>query len=240
MLEEAIDLRLPALVFPDGTPLAADAVDRIGAHLYRGAPGSEEIWNEAEKGWTPRPLDLDSLATLTPLPMQHQDGDPLPWRGLLVAAGQKDKNGAPKIVKAIGGSPSYRLRALVRAHRDGGDYLGSSPPSADLVFASLADTQRFTVSLDTGDAQTCQRVTIQLKDSGLSPVGLVEIRNTGGREVEIANRSPGGALRARILLLDSGDIQLEPAAGRNVVLAGTLEAQRVNYQPQVGGPRRTL
>ncbi len=240
VLEKAIDLRLPAIAFPDGTPLTGDALDRMGAHLYRGTPGSEEIWNEDEKRWGAPPPGLDGLSALTPLPMQHLDGDPLPWKGLLVATGQKDRNDAPKIAKAIGGSPSYRLRALVRAHHDGAEYLGLSPPSADLVFLSLADTQRFAVSLDTGDAQTCRKVTIQLKDAGLSPVGLVEIHDTGGREVVIANLGPGGAPRARILLLDNGDIQLEPAPGRSIVLAGTLEAQRIDYQPFAGGPRQTL
>jgi len=236
-LEKAVKLRLAPLAFADGTPLAGDAIDRIGVHVYRSATGADEIWNETERRWMAVPPALDALA---PLPLQFKAGEALPWQGILVAAGQKDRNGAPKIVAAAGGQPRYRLRAFVKAHRDGGLYQGLSDASADLVFVSLADTQRFAVSLDSGDAQTCTRVRLLLKDGALAPAGYVEIRSDGGREVEIANCAAGGAVRARIVLLDSGDIRLEPAAGRSIVLAGPLDAGIVRFQPHLGGPKQEL
>ena len=35
-----------------------------------------------------------TLAALTPLALAFKDGQPEPWQGVLVAAGQKDRNGA--------------------------------------------------------------------------------------------------------------------------------------------------
>ncbi|MCK0509719.1 hypothetical protein [Aromatoleum buckelii] len=239
-IERVVNVCLAPLAFADGTALAGDAIDRIGVHLYRAAAGADEIWNDAEQRWGPAPLDLDALAPLPPLPLVFKAGAALPWQGILVAAGAKDRNGAPKIAKATGGNPRYRLRAFVEAHRDGGVYRGLSDPSADLVFASLADTQRFAVSLDTGDAQTCERARLLLKDSALAAAGFVEIRANSGREVEIASCAPDGAVRARIVLLDNGDIRLQPAPGRSIVLAGPLDAEIIRYQPQGGGPKQEL
>jgi hypothetical protein len=48
------------------------------------------------------------------------------------------------------------------------------------------------------------------------------------------------ALRARIVLLDSGDIRLEPATGRSIVLAGPLDAGIIRFQPHLGGPKQEL
>ena len=37
---------------------------------------------------------------------------------------------------------------------------------------------------------------------------------------------------ARVLLLASGDIRLEPKAGQSIVLTGTLEAEEIRYKPR--------
>ncbi|MFB9240317.1 hypothetical protein IV454_24060 [Massilia antarctica] len=239
-LERPLTLQLGPLSFPDGQPLRQDDTRKIGAFVYRAQGSAEQIWNEGERNWTKVPPDLATLATLTPLPLQFKAGDPAPWQGLLVAAGQKDQGGAARFATAQNGAPAYRLRAFVNARRDGIDYTGLGPPSADLHFVSLAESQRFAVRLDTGDAQNCQQVRLMLKNGALSEAGYVEIRTTGGQEVEIANCTPGGAVKARIVLLDNGDIRLEPASGRNIVLGGTLEAERITYQPHNGAGRLTL
>ena len=239
-LERPVTLKLGPLSFPDGQPLRQDDTRKIGAFVYRAQGGAEQIWNEGERNWTSAPADLAVLATLTPLPLQYKDGDPAPWQGLLVAAGQTDQGGAPRYAKAQNGAPAYRLRAFVRAARDGADYVGLGPPSADLQLVSLAESQRFAVRLDTGDAQNCRQVRLMLKNGALSEAGYVEIRSNGGHEVEIANCGAGGAVKARIVLLDNGDIRLEPASGRNIVLGGNLEAERITYQPHNGAGRQTL
>jgi len=45
---------------------------------------------------------------------------------------------------------------------------------------------------------------------------------------------------ARVTLSADGDIHLAPAPGRQIVLDGPLEAQRISYLPQAGGARQTL
>lgn len=239
-LEKPLTVKLGPLTFPDGQPLKQDATQKIGVFVYRTQGSGEEIWNDAQQHWSSAPADPAELAGLTPLPLQFKDGDPAPWQGLLVAAGQKDQAGAARYAKAQNGAPAYRVRAFVSARQNGVDHIGLGPPSAELQFVSLADSQRFAISLDTGDAQTCQQVRLRLKNSTLGEAGYVEIRATGGQEVEIASCTPGGALKARIVLLDNGDIRLEPASGRNIVLAGPLEAERITYQPHNGAARQTL
>lgn len=239
LLERAVAIKLGPIAFPDGQPVTQDDVARIGLFVYR-ILGGEQVWDEARQDWSPVPADPAALAALTPLPLMYKDGDPAPWRGTLVAAGQRTGAGAPRYAKALGGAPAYRVRAFVQARQRGNEHAGIGPASPDLVFSSLADSRRFELRFDTGDAQSCGRVTLILKDGALAPVGFVDIRGAGDQEVEIASCSPGGAVNASITLLASGDILLKPGAGGKVILDGPLEAGRIDYQPQAGGPRQTL
>lgn len=239
-LEKPVTLKLGPLTFPDGQPLQQDDTRKIGVFVYRSSGSGEEIWNDSEQNWTAVPADPAALGALTALPLLFKAGDPAPWQGLLVAAGQKDKGGGPRYITAQNGAPAYRVRAFVQARQNGVEHIGLGPQSPDLHFVSLADSQRFAVQLDTGDAQNCQEVKLMLKNSALNAAGYLQIRTTGGQEVVIANCTPGGAPHARITLMDNGDIRLEPASGRNIVLAGTLEAERINYQPAGGAGRQTL
>src|SRR5690606_24618353 len=109
-----------------------------------------------------------------------------PWQGLLVAAGQKDKTGAARFAKAIGGSPAYRVRVLARFQIDGALAEGLSAPSADLSFVSATDNDRFAITLDTGQAADCTVVRIQIKNGALQPAAFLELR-AHDAEVEIAN-----------------------------------------------------
>jgi hypothetical protein len=240
VLEKPLHVRVAAIRYPDGRELAQEDAQRIGAYVYRAAGGGEQVWHDGEQRWVAPPDDIGLLAVMPPLPLQFKAGDAMPWQGVLVAAGQKDRTGTARFAKAVSGSPRYRVRAFALARRDGVDYRGLGAASLDLEFASLADTQRFAVDLDTDDAQTCRRVRLMLKDAGLSEAGYVEIRAAAGQEVEIANCAPGGAVRARIVLEESGDIRLEPASGRRIVLGGMLEAELIRYQPQGGGAKETL
>jgi hypothetical protein len=239
-LEKPVTVRLPAVRYPDASEMSKDDVRTLGAFVYRGAAGSEEIWDEKNQAWAAVPSDDAGLAALTPVPLTPAEGAPAPWTGTLVAVGQKDKAGNPRYSKAEGGAPVYRLRAFAHAMRDGVEHRGVGAPSADLQFISGAENQRFALSFDTDTARDAGRARFTLKDAALQPAGYVEIRAAGGREVEIANCAPSGAVLARITISSDGDIRLTPASGRQIILDGQLEAQRITYLPGSGAGRQTL
>jgi hypothetical protein len=237
-LEKPVTFRIGAATLMTGEAVPTEEMVKVGAFLFRGSTGSEEIWDEAAKGWTPSPLlDPASLASWPSLGLAP-DHDAPTWTGTLVATGQKDAAGQDKIIAATGGVPLYRLRVIASARHAGADQLGLSPASPDFAFFSQASKTRFGVTLDPNDAMSAERVRLMLRDSNLQPTGYIEIRSTGGREVEIANIASSGATLARILLADDGSIRLSPAAGQAILLDGRLDADEVTYMS--GGVRHTL
>lgn len=236
-IEQPLELKLPAIVFDDGIEATDAEAQNVGTHVYRIGPGGEELWNETERRWAEVPDDLDGLP---PLPLTYKAGDPFPWQGMLVAIGQKDKDGNPRFEVAAGGEPRYRLRTYARFQRDGGDYAGLSIPSADIEFVRGAEKQRFGVQMTPGDPQLAETVRIQLKSASLAPAGYVEIRAAGGAAVEIGNFDPAGAPLAVVQLAPDGSIRLQPAAGMKVVLAGDLEARRIRYLSSDGTTTKDL
>ncbi|HKA79630.1 MAG TPA: hypothetical protein VKD43_06325 [Xanthobacteraceae bacterium] len=240
-LEKQVNVSLPDVTYADGQAATQDQLQKIGAFVYRVATlgGSEEIWNDAEQAWQPAATDAAALATLTPIALAFKAGEAAPWQGMLVAAGQKDKQGAPRYAKAINGQPVYRLRAFAQFTRDGATATGVSAPTADLSFVSAIDNQRFGISFDTETAADCTLARLQIKHPGLQPAGFVELR-AAGPEIEIANCDAGGQPIARVLLTASGDIELHPAAGRKVIVQGDLEAERVRYLPAGGAVKQDL
>ncbi len=222
-LEQPVELRLPAIRFDDGAEaLEADA-HKVGAYVYRFSSAGTELWNETAQLWT---APLADLAGLPPVPLVYKAGEPLPWQGTLIAIGQKDKDGNPRFAKAQGGEPRYRLRAYALFKRDGADYAGLSDPSAELAFVSGLENQRFGVEMTPDAPERTERVRIQLKNASLAPAGHVEIRTTGGQEVEIANFDASGSPLATVLLAADGSLRLK---GQRIVLEGNLEAQRIRY-----------
>jgi hypothetical protein len=239
-LEKPVIVRAAAIRFPDGQDVTNDDVRTLGAFVYRGAPGSEEVWDEKARQWTAAPADASALAALKPLPLTAADGEPEPWKGTLVAAGQKDAAGNPQFAKAEAGSPVYRLRVFAHAVRDGVEHRALGGASPDLQFVSATENTRFAVTFDTGQATDATTARLLLKQGSLAPAGYLEIRATGGQELELANCDSSGAVLARVTLAANGDIRLAPASGRNIVLDGPLEAGRITYQPHGGGARQTL
>jgi len=239
-LEKPVIVRLPAPQYPDNQPVPNGDVRTLGAFIYRGAVGSEEVWDEKNQTWATAPADAAALAALTPLPFAPAEGEPAPWKATLVAAGQKDKSGNPRFAKAVGGVPVYRLRAFAHAVRNGVEHRAVGAASSDVQFAGVAENHRFGVDLDPESPTDAGRARMRLKNSSLQQAGYIEIRAAGGQEVEIASCGASGAVLARVTLSADGDIHLAPAPGRQIVLDGPLEAQRISYLPQAGGARQTL
>lgn len=235
-LQQPVEIRLPALAYPDGAPLTPESVLNVGAFVYRLAGGAEEIWNEETLEWQPPPADLATLGALRPLAFTYKKS----WQGVLVAMGQKDKADNDRYAVASAGTPRYRLRAFARARRQGVDYAGVSAPSAELAFTSAEEGKRFEIVLTPKNIKECRRVRLVLKNASLQEAGWIELRAAGSNEVELVNCTASGAQLARVVLASNGDIRLEPAAGHRVVLDGELAAGLVFYQPQAGGAKRYL
>ena len=230
-LEQPVEVRLPALPYPDGTEaVEADAL-RIGAYVHRFDAAGERVWDEKAQSWIDVPADL---AALQPVPFIYKAGDPLPWQGTLIAIGMQDKDKQPRFAKAAGGAPIYRLRAYAHFKTADAEYQGLSAYSAPLAFVSGLENLPFSIEM-LPDPQAPQRVSIKLKNAALAPAGYLEIRAAGGQEVEIANCSASGAKLAEVLLAADGSIRLKPASGQKIVLEGDLLAQRIRYQPDSGG-----
>jgi hypothetical protein len=238
-LDKPVNLKLPPVRYDDGQAVLQDQLQKIGAFVYRKNGAVEELWNETEQAWQPSTTDLAALATLTPLPLVFKPGEAAPWQGLLVAAGQKDKAGAPRFDKAVNGQPVYRLRALAQFKRDGVLAEGLGAPGADLSFVSADDTKRFAMRFDTETPADCTVVRLQLKTASLQPASYVELR-ANGAAVEIANCDGSGQPMARVLLTAAGDIELRPYAGRRVVVHGDLETEHLRYLPAGGSVKQDL
>jgi hypothetical protein len=225
-IELPVSVKLPTLMFPSGLPVTQADVTKLGAFVYRRTGGTEEIWNEGEQLWQSPPADLNAL---TPLPLTFKDGASEPWAGVLVAAGMKDKAGVDRFVKAASGQPRYVVRAWARLGKDGVEFEGLSPPTAELAFVSAADNQRFVVELDPPKGREAERARMQLRTASRTPIGWIEIRAADG-EVEIVKCDGGGGPLSSVLLADDGSIHLRPATGREIVLDGDLRARRVRYE----------
>lgn len=231
-LEQPVNVKLPAFTLPGGATVTQADVKKLGAFVYRRIGSGEEIWNETTQAWQAPPADPSAL---TPVPLQFKDGEALPWQGLLVAAGQKDKAGADRFDKTAGGDPRYVLRATAELTHGGETFAGLSAPTEELRFVSAADNQRFGVELEPPKARDARRARMQLRNASRTPIGWLEIRTEGGREVEIVKCDDGGNPLSSVLLADDGSIHLRPAAGREIVLDGDLRAKRVRYEQYSSG-----
>ena len=238
-LEKPVNVKLPPVTHADGQAASQDQLQKIGAFIYRKQAGAEEMWNEGEQAWQPVSTDVATLAALTPLALAFKDGQPEPWQGVLVAAGQTDRNGAPRFAKAVNGEPVYRMRALARFQRDGALAEAVSAPSADLTFISATEKQRFAISLTPEDPGEANVARIHLRNSSLQPAAFIELR-ASGPELEIANCNSSGQVTARVILTAAGDIELRPMSGRRVIVHGDLEAEHLRYLPAGGSVKQDL
>jgi hypothetical protein len=212
-LEIPVEFFSPGPLLPGGSAFNQEHLGKAGFFVFRRAAGSasDEIWDLKVKVWRP---STDPLLThLEPSPLLYKE-ETARWQGLLVAAGQKDKNDQDQFEKAALDFPRYFVRTFFAARNGAEPLAGLSGPSGTFRFVSLADTLK--AGLRLGAGQTTENAT-QL---------TVFLR--GGGEVR---------------LLPSGDIELAPAPGRRIFLRGPLEAEEIFFQPGSpgsGGLKRWL
>jgi hypothetical protein len=237
ILEKPFVASLAAPNYSDGSTASASEVTALGALIFRGAPGSAEVWDDAQKSWRAALSDND-LIQLKPVAGVVKDGNP-PWQATLVGVGQKDSAGNGVYAAASGGTPTYFMRAVAKATRAGAADSGLSPPSPSFTFTSSSANARFSASFDTPDTQpdAAHKVRMALKSDAMQPVGYIEIRSLPSFEVEIANCDASGNALAKILLQASGEIHLTPASGQRVVIESDIETNRILYSPAGGGSK---
>lgn len=230
-LEKPLEVCCGAVMFPDGTNFEQKNLGTAGFFIYKQqSVGSAEIWNEETKLWEPDPGT--AVGNLKPRTLIFKQGDPIPWRAMVVAAGQKDQNNQDQFQKAVSLFPHYFFRAYFAATRNGRSFSGLSGASLPVRFISLLDAIRAGVKV--GEDQTPEDATevlLFLRDLSRQFLGTIEIRSeSGSSRIEISNRA-AGAQKAVIRVLPSGDIEIQPAPGQKLVISGSMEAERIFYQP---------
>lgn len=204
----------------------------FGLVTYRqlAAGALREVYVPTAKTWLPDA----GPDPATGQPLAFRVGNPQPWQGIVVAAGPTDGSGAPVFAHGAGGYPAYSF-AGVFATKAGERALGGT--SASVSFGSVAD--RNLMVIGPADGEKPERATearLLLKSPALAVIGgLVVHRDSPGAEVTLSN-----AAGASIVLRPDGSVEVRPAPGRGVLVAGDLEAERITYLPGGGGPKQVL
>jgi len=228
----AIELPLTVTVAPvtvDEVPQTPVELRTFSLVSYRlaSAAAFTEVWDPVVKQW------LAEGAAVGPTSLAYLPDEPSPWQGTVVAGGGEDAFGQPQFEKAVGGYPSYSFRAMFATREE----LTVSGPSNAVTFGAGSD--RNLMVLGPGDGEKPGNATearLQLKDTSLQVIGGLAIRrDSPGAEVTLSN-----AAGASVVLRPDGSIELRPAAGRDVVVSGDLETERVTYLPAGGGAKKTL
>lgn len=241
-LEKPIDVKCAAVMFPNGNAFDQSKLGAAGFFTYRqSAPGALfHIWDEGAKEWTPDPGA--PLPDAQPKPFAFKQGDPLPWQGLLIAVGQKDKAGQNQFAPAVNDFPLYFTRAYFASTVAGTPFSGLSAPSASVRFIRVADTMLAGVEIGEGEEPpNATQIRVFLRYPEKHNIGIVQITRSGSdAQVDIANLNANGSVKAVIRLLANGDISLEPAPGRRVIVAAPLETETILYRPAGGGAKQLL
>jgi hypothetical protein len=200
----------------------------VQRHLTNGS--AAEVWDDAAKAWVPD----QPGSTAKPVALTFRDGDPNPWLGMLVAGGTKDGAGAPAYVKAHNGYPAYSVRG---AFTDKTGNSATGPASPPLTFAGASD--RNLMVIGPGEDEKPDQATqsrILLKNTNLQEIGgLTVVRDSPGAVVTLSN-----AAGASVILRSDGAIELRPASGKGVIIAGDVETEHITYRPAGGAAKKTL
>ena len=217
MLEKPVTVVSKPVALPDGAAVTDQLVPMTaGFYLYRQIPSSAfaQVWNMDQKLWQ---TATDSLAaTLKPKPLAYQKDQPA-WKGVFVPAGEKGAIEA--------GVNSYFFRTWFQAPFAGSTISGLSAPSALVKFISGPDAAQAGVKLQPQDAPV--EIQMFVRDPSRQLIGSVHLSDDSGQaKIEISN-STGAIVR----ITKDGDIEIQPASGRNIILGGTLKAQNISYVP---------
>ena len=221
-------------VTSDGVTVGPEGLSTYAYFVYRRSnPGAAlDIWDDGAKAWT-----SESVTGMNRVPtrLAYQPDDIAPWQGILVAAGGRDAAGQPQFEKAAGGYPLYSVRAFFVS----GDHSESvlSPPSDNVAFVGVSDKNLVAIGPGEGEQlDTATEARLLLKDPALQTIGGLRIeRDTPGATVTLEN-----ATGASIVLHPNGRIEITPAAGQRVVVAGDLETERITYLPAGGAVKQAL
>jgi len=233
-LEKPIDVNVGGVTF-DGETLGPDRLSTFAFFVYRRVvPGAAyDIWDDETSTWS---SELDTRMSRKPTQLAFEPEEPdKPWKGVIVGAGGQDAGGAPQFAKAAGGYPLYSVRAFFETV-DGSD---SVLTGGSENFSFVAGSDKDLMVLGPGENEELDEATearLLLKNTSLQAIGglLIE-RDAPGATVTLDN-----AAGASIVLHPDGRIELTPAAGQHVVVAGDLETERITYRPSGGGPKETL
>lgn len=231
-LEKPVDIRVGP-VTSDGVNVGPERLATFGYFVYRRASAGAglEIWDDAGRVW----VSEEAAGSPTPARLAYQSDDPEPWQGLIVAAGGRDASGNPQFDRAVGGYPLYAVRAFFSSAELAEAFL--TGPSENVSFVGTAD--RNLVVMGAGEGESLDSATqarMQLRDPGLSTIGGIRIdRDAPGARVTVEN-----AAGASIVLHADGQIELRPAPGRRVVVAGDVDVDHVTYLPAGSTIRRSL
>ena len=85
------------------------------------------------------------------------------------------------------------------------------------------------------------QVRLFLRNPARQTIGTVEIKRVGNEsQLDIAQIDPSGTPKAVVRLLPMGDIVLEPAPTRNIILSAPVATSEIFYDPPMGGPRGVI
>lgn len=238
-LEDAIEIRIPPVLYPDGSAVQPDELRGGFAQLSRlstaGSPA--EIWDATAKIW--RPFTAPDFAVAQGIPLMPSQTVSGAWEGLLIGVGAKDALGNAQFGAASANFPQYRLRGVFQALRAGVEAFGLGAQSAALEFQSTSDLQRFKVEL-TPDQNAATYMRLMLVDTAKRTRGSIEIDASGNGVLTLANFDAGGGALASITLQANGDVRIAPSNGGRVFIAGDLQTGHIRYAPAGGGLAKDL
>lgn len=229
--EQPLTVRLGP-VLREGQPLSPEQLTGFVLLASRrlGPASPAELWDPAAAAWVPEGSVFSAGE-----PLVFREGQPQPWEGLVVAGGQRDASGQLTFAAASGGFPQYRFRGRFEID-DGVTYEEAVSAESDAVaFGSVADRNRMVLGPAEGERpDTATEARFQLKDAALQLVGGLVIRRSGSSAEVTVNNATG----ASVVLRPDGAIELRPAPGRGVTVAGDLETERLTYRPAGGGAKK--
>ena len=232
VLEKPVEIQSAAITFPDGAGFGPEDLNPPGVAgffvYHRPAAGLSEIWNTAVRQWEPDPALTPGA--LKPQALIFKAGEALPWQALLVAAGQKDKDGNDQFRKSSAGLlfPQYFVRTCFSCHRNGVTFAGLSPPSPPVCFTGLMDAMRTGILLAEGQTpENATEATFFLRDDSRRIIGSVRITSeAGSARIEMANAA-AGVPQAVIRCRADGGVEVQAAAGKTIKLGSPLDVEQI-------------